>query len=69
MMIVGLVMIFAAAPIEGYFSFNPAIPQSWKVVFGIVATAGWLAYFIGYGKGGPPQGFTLEELRPRRDPD
>lgn len=48
--IVGLVMILLAAPIEGFFSFNPAIPQGVKLVVGLVALAAWLAYFLGYAK-------------------
>ena len=47
-LVVGLVMIFCAAPIEGFFSFNPAVPQWSKAAFGITALAAWLGYFIFY---------------------
>lgn len=50
LLILSLIMIVLAAPIEGFFSFNPAIPQWLKVVAGSVALAAWLAYFIGYAK-------------------
>ncbi|MES1227479.1 MAG: stage II sporulation protein M [Armatimonadota bacterium] len=48
--IVGLVMIFLAAPIEGFFSFNPLIPQWFKLIVGLLALGAWLAFFIGYGR-------------------
>lgn len=50
LLLVGLVMIAAAAPIEGFFSFNPAVPQFVKVLFAIVAFAGWSGYFWGFGR-------------------
>lgn len=51
LLLVGLVMIAIAAPIEGFFSFNPAVPQGVKVFFAVVALIGWTGYFVGYGKG------------------
>ncbi len=45
-----LVMIFAAAPIEGWFSFNPAVPLPFKWAFAAVAFAAWSAYLLGYGR-------------------
>lgn len=50
--ILSLVMIFAAAPIEGFFSFNPAVPEWSKVVFAIIAFGAWGAYLWGYGRSG-----------------
>lgn len=50
MLLVGVVMIALAAPIEGFFSFNPAIPQGLKVVFALAALTGWCLYFVGYGR-------------------
>jgi uncharacterized membrane protein SpoIIM required for sporulation len=46
----GLVMIFAAAPIEGWFSFNPGIPLPFKWAFAAAAFAAWTAYLSGYGR-------------------
>jgi uncharacterized membrane protein SpoIIM required for sporulation len=51
LIVTGLVMIFMAAPIEGYFSFNPDVPQPVKLVFGVGALVAWSAFFMGYGKG------------------
>lgn len=48
--VLALVMIFAAAPIEGFFSFNPMIPQSLKIAFALVAITGWTAFLGFYGK-------------------
>ena len=48
--ILALIMIFGAAPIEGFFSFNPNVPQSLKVGFALVALTGWIAFFGFYGR-------------------
>ena len=50
LLILSLIMILIAAPIEGFFSFSPAIPQWLKTVAAVIALAGWLAYFLGYQK-------------------
>lgn len=57
--VLALVMIFAAAPIEGFFSFNPSVPQSLKVAFALVATLGWTAYFGFYGRKTKPEDLGL----------
>lgn len=62
--ILSLVMIFLAAPIEGFFSFNPDVPNWAKAGFALLALAGWLSYFIGFGRSWVPAGSTVEELRP-----
>lgn len=64
LMILSLAMIFIAAPIEGFFSFNPAVPQWVKVVFAVLHFAAWGAYFSGYGRSGPPEGASASDLRP-----
>jgi uncharacterized membrane protein SpoIIM required for sporulation len=48
--ILGLIMIALAAPIEGFFSFSPFIPQWFKLIVGLLALTAWLSYFIGYAK-------------------
>lgn len=48
--VLALVMIFAAAPIEGFFSFNPAVPTVAKVAFALAAFTGWTAYLGFYGR-------------------
>ncbi len=50
LLMVGLVMIIIAAPIEGFFSFNPAVPQPVKAVFAVFALLAWWVYFSGYAK-------------------
>ncbi len=45
-----LAMMAIAAPIEGFFSFNPAVPQWLKVVFAACAFGAWGTYFYGYGR-------------------
>ncbi len=59
-LVVGLVMIFCAAPIEGFFSFNPAIPQWSKMAFGITAVAAWMGYFVFYGRDSEPEPSELD---------
>ena len=46
----GAIMMFFAAPIEGYFSFNPRIPDGAKLAVAIVGLSAWLAFWSGYGK-------------------
>jgi uncharacterized membrane protein SpoIIM required for sporulation len=60
--VLALVMIFAAAPIEGFFSFNPAVPQLAKVLFALVATVGWTAYLGFYGRNVDPESLGLPRL-------
>ncbi|MCB0825350.1 MAG: stage II sporulation protein M [Armatimonadetes bacterium] len=55
MYMVALVMIFIAAPIEGFFSFNPAIPQSVKVVATLVGITAWTSFFMFYGRDRDPK--------------
>lgn len=50
LLILSLVMILMAAPIEGFFSFSPVIPQWVKTVAALIALTGWMAYFLGYQK-------------------
>ncbi len=45
---VGLTLI--AAPIEGFFSFQPSVPQWVKAVVALVSLCGWLAIWIGFGR-------------------
>lgn len=43
-------MMFIAAPIEGFFSFNPNVPDVAKVGLASISLVGWLAFFLGYGR-------------------
>ena len=49
LLVTGLVMILIAAPIEGFFSFNPAVPIWAKVTFACMALSAWCVFFVGYG--------------------
>ncbi len=46
--------MFIAAPIEGFLSFNPAVPSSIKVIFAVGSFIAWLAFYAGYGKDREP---------------
>jgi uncharacterized membrane protein SpoIIM required for sporulation len=50
LLLTGLVMILMAAPIEGFFSFNPAVPQAAKLAFGLATLAAWAVFFAGYAR-------------------
>lgn len=49
----GILMMYIAAPFEGFFSFNPGIPQWLKSVVGTLIFAGWCAYWGLYGRNDP----------------
>lgn len=46
----GILMMYIAAPFEGFFSFNPNIPQALKAVVGLLVFGGWCAYWGLYGR-------------------
>jgi uncharacterized membrane protein SpoIIM required for sporulation len=45
-----IVMMFIAAPFEGYFSFNPRVPEAVKLVVAILIASAWAAFWIGFGR-------------------
>lgn len=45
-----VILMFMAAPIEGFFSFNPAVPPGIKVLFAVATAIAWGAFWIGYGR-------------------
>ena len=47
---ISIVMTFMAAPIEGFFSFNPTVPGGVKVVVTVVSLAAWLSFWTFYAK-------------------
>jgi len=47
----GLVLTFMAAPIEGFFSFNPRVPAGVKVAAAILEICAWGAFWMFYGRG------------------
>lgn len=50
LLMLSFVMMFIAAPFEGFFSFNPRVPDIAKVIVGCVVLAGWIFYFYGYAR-------------------
>jgi uncharacterized membrane protein SpoIIM required for sporulation len=46
----GTLLMFVAAPIEGFFSFNPRIPDFVKLTVAILSFAAWMTFWSGYGK-------------------
>jgi uncharacterized membrane protein SpoIIM required for sporulation len=46
----GVVLMFIAAPIEGFFSFNPAVPSIVKVVVIVVELLFWGFFWSGFAK-------------------
>jgi uncharacterized membrane protein SpoIIM required for sporulation len=50
LVVLSVVMTLMAAPIEGYFSFNPLVPGWLKTTVALFTLAAWLAFFIGYGR-------------------
>lgn len=47
---IGVTQTLMAAPIEGFFSFNPDVPMIYKVFVALVTLAGWLIFFKGYAR-------------------
>jgi uncharacterized membrane protein SpoIIM required for sporulation len=45
-----VVMMFIAAPIEGFFSFNPRVGIHIKEVVAVVSVIAWAIFWSSYGK-------------------
>ncbi len=54
LMMLSIVMMFIAAPFEGYFSFNPNIPVFGKIAVAVIMSTFWGLYFFGYGRNYEP---------------
>lgn len=50
LMIMGIIMMYIAAPFEGFFSFNPSVPQSAKVAMGVLVFTAWCLFWYFYGR-------------------
>lgn len=50
LIVTGVLLCFVAAPIEGFFSFNPKIPQPVKMAFAIISLVGWILFWSFYAK-------------------
>lgn len=47
--VLSILMTLMAAPIEGFFSFDPRIPWWMKAAVGLLTLVGWVAFFAFYG--------------------
>lgn len=45
-----IVMMFMAAPVEGFISFNPRIPLYFKIGFTIFAVLAWTIFWLGFAR-------------------
>lgn len=45
-----VIMMFIAAPIEGFFSFNPHVSGAVKTTVAIISLIAWLAFWSSFGK-------------------
>ena len=50
LIVTGVLLCFIAAPIEGFFSFNPNIPQWLKTAVAVSELCMWIAFWSLYGK-------------------
>lgn len=46
----GVCLMFIAAPIEGFFSFNPRVPEWVKAIFAITSLVAWITFYTQVGK-------------------
>ncbi len=50
LLLIGVALTFMAAPIEGFFSFNPEVPHVLRVVVASGTLLAWLAFWNGFGR-------------------
>lgn len=60
LLLIGVALTFMAAPIEGFFSFNPLVPHWARLIVIVGSLAGWLAFWNGFGRT-PEENAGLEE--------
>jgi uncharacterized membrane protein SpoIIM required for sporulation len=46
----GILMMFMAAPVEGFFSFNPKVPAPAKIAFAIASAIAWGLFWVFFGR-------------------
>ena len=54
-----VVLMFIAAPIEGFFSFQPAVPQWLKGTVAILSICAWAIFWTSYGRTEHPEPHPL----------
>ncbi|MBI5707415.1 MAG: stage II sporulation protein M [Armatimonadetes bacterium] len=47
-----VLMMYIAAPIEGFFSFNPLMPEIAKILFAAFSALAWGIFWVGYKRSG-----------------
>jgi uncharacterized membrane protein SpoIIM required for sporulation len=50
LLVLAMAMMFLAAPVEGFLSFNPSVPDPVKALFAIITFAAWITYWTRYGR-------------------
>jgi uncharacterized membrane protein SpoIIM required for sporulation len=50
-----VILMFIAAPIEAYFSFNPVVPGFVKTIVGTVSLIGWLTFWTFFARSSPEE--------------
>jgi uncharacterized membrane protein SpoIIM required for sporulation len=51
----GVILMFIAAPIEGFFSFNPNVPDAVKIGVAAAELIFWGVFWTGFGKATQPE--------------
>ncbi len=59
------VLMFIAAPIEGFFSFNPRVPDWLRGFVILVSCVAWTMFWIGYGRTDEEKSFGTDFRRAR----
>lgn len=49
-LVTGVLMMYLAAPIEGFFSFNASIPDWLKLAFTTASAVAWFFFWVGVGR-------------------
>lgn len=50
LLVTSVILMFIAAPIEGFFSFNPHVPGAVKVAVGTIELIAWLTFWSMFGR-------------------
>ena len=50
LLVTSWIMMFIAAPIEGFFSFNPRVPDIARIAFALLSATAWGIFWIYFGK-------------------
>jgi len=59
LVLLSVAMTLMAAPVEGFFSFEPRIPPFVKIAFAAATLVAWTAFFLGYARDEEP---VVDEL-------